>query len=144
MKQYFTYMTVTYMNMVIDSHTSDTIGSVRAEETRREEREEARRELAAMSEAMAEEQGILNHSQAGLLFGVSVKRVGELVRLCKLKRFDFLGRTYVSVREVRARYQQELQTGRPKRGMAQRAVDSVEAAPKTDAVQAKLGGYAGP
>ena len=56
--------------------------------------------------------------QAGVLLGVSVKRIGELVRLGKLRRFDFLGRTYVSVREVRERYHQELKAGRPKRGIA--------------------------
>lgn len=108
------------------------------------EREEARSELDLMSSAMVEEQGLLNHAQAGLLLGVSVKRIGELVRLGKLKQFDFLGRTYVSVREVRERYYLELKAGRPKRGIAQSAVASVKAAQKTDAAQAKLGGYAGP
>ena len=68
-----------------------------------------------MSAAMVAEHGLLNHAQAGLLLGVSKKRIGELVRLGKLKRFDFLGRTYVSVREVRERYHQELKAGRPKR-----------------------------
>jgi len=48
------------------------------------------------------------------------------------------------VREVRERYEQDLRAGRPKRGLAQRAVASVKAALKTDAVQAKLGGFAGP
>jgi hypothetical protein len=72
-----------------------------------------------------------------------VKRIGELVRLGKLRRFDFLGRTYVSVREVRGRYQQELKAGRPKRTLPQRALASVKAALKTDAAQAKLGGFAG-
>ena len=31
---------------------------------------------------------------------MSTKRITELVRLGKLKRFDFVGRTYVSMREV--------------------------------------------
>jgi predicted DNA-binding transcriptional regulator AlpA len=70
-------------------------------------REKAHVELAAMSDAMIKEHGLLNHAQGSLLLGVSVKRVGELVRLGKLTRFDFLGRTYVSVREVRERHQQE-------------------------------------
>lgn len=132
------------MNMALDSSIADFVDSAQAEEARREEREQARRELAAMSEAMVAEKGLLNHVQGGLLLGVSVKRIGELVRLGKLTRFDFLGRTYVSVREVRERYQQELKAGRPKQGLAQRAVASVKAALKTDAAQAKLGGYAGP
>jgi hypothetical protein len=113
-------------------------------ETRGRERNNARRDLDAMSAAMIEEEGLLNHAQAALLLGVSVKRVCELVRLGKLNRFDFLGRTYVSVREVRNRYKEELKAGRPKRGLAQSAVASVKAALKTDAAQAKLGGYAGP
>ena len=132
------------MNMAIDSSMPDAFASAHAEETRRTEREQARRELDAMSKAMVDEEGLLNHAQAGLLFGHSVKRVGELVRLGKLTRFDFLGRTYVSVREVRERYQQDLKAGRPKQGLAQRAVASVKAALKTDAAQAKLGGFAGP
>jgi hypothetical protein len=110
---------------------------------RREEREMALSELDQMSAAMIAEHGLLNHAQAGLLLGVSKKRIGELVRLGKLKRFDFLGRTYVSVREVRERYHQELKAGRPKRPIVERAVASVKAALKTDAAQAKLGGYAG-
>ena len=132
------------MNMALDFSFPDAVGSAEAEETRLEQREQARHELAAMSESMVREQGLLNHVQAGLLLGVSVKRIGELVRLGKLTRFDFLGRTYVSVREVRERYRQELKAGRPKRGFAQRAVASVKAALKTDAAQAKLGGFAGP
>src|SRR3954471_1687530 len=85
-----------------------------SDKARIRERILAREELATMSDAMVEEQGLLNHAQAALLLGVSVKRIGELVRLGKLVRFDFLGRTYVSVREVRARYAQELKAGRPK------------------------------
>jgi len=97
-----------------------------------------------MSKAMVEEQGLLNHVQAALLLGVSVKRIGELVRLGKLRRFDFLGRTYVSVREVRERYRQEVKAGRPKRSVVERAVASVKAALKNDSAQMDLGGYAGP
>jgi hypothetical protein len=137
-------VTVTIMNVTCDFGVPDSFGSSYVGESRIEEREQARHELAAMSEAMVKEQGLLNHVQAGLLLGVSVKRIGELVRLGKLTRFDFLGRTYVSVREVRKRYEQDLKAGRPKRGLAQRAVASVKAALKTDAAQAKLGGFAGP
>ena len=108
------------------------------------ERQAARAEVDGMSAAMVEEEGLLNHVQAALLLGVSVKRIGELVRLGKLRRFDFLGRTYVSVREVRDRYRQELKAGRPKRSVVERAVASVKAALKTDSAQMELGGYAGP
>jgi hypothetical protein len=93
---------------------------------------------------MIEEEGLLNHTQAALLLDVSVKRVGELVRLGKLTRFDYLGRTYVSVREVRVRRDKDVKAGRPKRGIIKRIAVSLKAAAKTDAIQAKLGGFAGP
>jgi hypothetical protein len=105
---------------------------------------EAYVELQRMSKTMIEEKGLLNFPQAALLLGVSTKRVSELVRVGKLTRFDFLGRTYVSVREVGNRYQQELKAGRPKQSVAKRAVASLRAAFKTDSAQAKLGGSVGP
>src|SRR5205823_14143327 len=74
-------------------------------------RAEAYAELQEMSKAMVEQKGLLNFAQAGLLLDVSTKRISELVRLRKLRRFDFLGRTYVSMREVGERYQQELKVG---------------------------------
>lgn len=107
-------------------------------------RERALRELQEMSDAMVDEKGLLNHAQAGLLLDVSTKRVGELVRLGKLKRFDFGGRTYVSMREVGARYQQELKAGRPPIKKSKQIIASVKAAFKTDKGQLKVGGYAGP
>lgn len=110
-----------------------------------DERAAARIILEKMSAAMIQEEGLLNHAQAALLLGVSVKRVGELVRLGKLTRFDFFDRTYVSVREVRQRDLEELQAGRrSKRGIVERVVDSVKAGLETDDIQMKLGGYAGP
>ena len=107
-------------------------------------RAEAYAELQEMSKAMVEQKGLLNFAQAGLLLDVSTKRISELVRLRKLRRFDFLGRTYVSMREVGEQYQQELKVGRPRRSFPKRAVASVKAAFKTDGAQAKLGGYVGP
>ncbi len=79
-------------------------------------RAEAYAELQEMSKAMVEEKGLLNYAQAALLLDVSTKRLSELVRLKKLKPFDFLGRRYVSMREVGQRYQQDLKAGRPGRG----------------------------
>jgi hypothetical protein len=107
-------------------------------------REAAYAELQLMSKAMVDEKGLLNYAQAALLLDVSTKRVSELVRLGKLKPFDFLGRRYVSMRQVGERYQQAVKAGRPKRNVAKRAVASVKAAFKTDSLQAKLGGYARP
>jgi hypothetical protein len=107
-------------------------------------REEMRRELQRMSDAMVEEKGLLNHAQAALMLDVSTKRVGELVRQGKLKRFDFLGRTYVSMREIWERNRQELRAGRPPRAIGRRIAASLKAAVQTDSLQARLGGYAGP
>ncbi len=97
-----------------------------------------------MSDAMVREKGLLNHAQAGLLLDVSIKRVGELVRLGKLTDFSFLGRKYVSMREVWDRNNQELRAGRPARPLTKRLASSLKAAAKTDSVQLRLGGYAGP
>lgn len=106
-------------------------------------REEAQRQMKKMSDAMVEEKGLLNHAQAALLLGVSTKRVGELVRLGKLTDFVFLGRKYVSMREVSERNKQELKAGRPPRPIGQRVAAQLTAAVKTDSAQASLGGYAG-
>ena len=107
-------------------------------------RAQAYGELQEMSEAMVREKGLLNYAQAALLLDVSTKRVSELVRTGKLKPLDFLGRRYVSMREVGERYQQDLKAGRPRRSVGRQAAAAVKAAFKTDRVQAKLGGYAGP
>jgi len=97
-----------------------------------------------MSEAMVREKGLLNYAQAALLLDVSTKRVSELVRTGKLKRFDFLGRNYVSVRDVGQRFQQDLKAGRPPLSEGRKAVVGLKAALQADRVQAKLGGFAGP
>lgn len=100
-----------------------------------------RKEVEAMSDAMVEEQGLLNHSQAAILLDVSARRVSELVELGKLTRFDFLGRTYVSMREIRARREADVKAGRPRRNLLQCAVASVSAALKADAGQWEHGGF---
>src|SRR3954470_5854698 len=89
------------------------------------ERAEMRKELQRMSDAMVAEKGLLNHAQAALMLDVSTKRVGELVRLGKLTRFDFLGRTYVSMREIWERNQQELRAGRPPRPLRRKIAASL-------------------
>ena len=105
-------------------------------------REQARREMERMSKAMVEEKGLLNHAQAARLLGVSTKRVSELVWLGKLTRFDFAGRTYVSMQEIRDRNKQALKAGRPPRAAEDRIAARLEVAVKTDTVQARLGGDA--
>jgi hypothetical protein len=97
-------------------------------------REDARRQMKKMSDAMVEEKGLLNHAQAALLLDVSTQRVGKLVRL---------GRKYVSMREIWERNERELKAGRPPLSTGKDGAASLEAAVKTDSGQASLGGYAG-
>ena len=120
---------------------SSTLALQAAPANRAAAREDARRQMKKMSDAMVEEKGLLNHAQAALLLDVSTKRVGELVRLGKLTDFTFLGRKYVSMREIWERNKQELKAGRPPRSTGERVAAS-KAAVKTDSGQASLGGYA--
>ena len=136
----FIEVTVTEMSAI----ASSTLALQARPAHRAAARAQAYAELQEMSKAMVEEKGLLNYAQAALLLDVSTKRISELVRLRKLKPFDFLGRRYVSMREVGQRYQQDLKAGRPGRRVGNRAVASIRAAFKTDSAQAKLGGYAGP
>jgi hypothetical protein len=123
---------------------SSTLSSSASAEERASSKAEMRRELQRMSDAMVEEKGLLNHAQAALMLDVSTKRVSELVKQGKLTRFDFLGRTYVSMREIWERNRLELRAGRPSRPLRRRITASLKAAVQTDSLQARLGGYAGP
>ena len=124
--------------------SSSTLALQAARADRAVARAQAYAELQEMSKAMVQEKGLLNYAQAALLLDVSTKRVSELVRTGKLKSFDFLGRRYVSMREVGQRYQQDLKAGRPPVSTGRKALVGLKAALKTDRVQAKLGGFAGP
>jgi len=95
----------------------------------------ALRQLKEMSEATMREEGLLNYAQAGLVLDVSTKRVSELVRLRKLTRFEFLGRTYVSLREVGDRLAQQIKAGRPKRSFGQRFSIAAKAVAQSDVAQ---------
>src|SRR5438128_1942172 len=123
---------------------SSTLALQAAPVDRATARDEARRQMKKMSEAMIEEKGLLNHAQAALLLDVSTKRVGELVRLGKLTDFAFLGRKYVSMREVWERNKQELKAGRPPMARGKRIAVGVKAAFKHDRLQVQQGGFAGP
>ncbi|MGI8603422.1 MAG: hypothetical protein ACR2OZ_10535 [Verrucomicrobiales bacterium] len=132
------------MNFSLGIDESVLSGAGDAAERRRAAREAARADLEAMSAAMIREQGLLNHAQAGLILDVSTKRISELVRLGKLTRLDFMGRTYVSMKEVRERRDADLSAGRPKRNFVERLVTVVKMSAQTDPPQALLGGYDGP
>ena len=75
-------------------------------------------ELRQMTRASIEHEGLLNHAQAALVLDVSPRRIGELVELGKLTRLDFLGRTYVSVKEIVQRRKADVKAGRPPRSVA--------------------------
>jgi hypothetical protein len=136
------------MHVTVTSMTDTLVSSTHMLQSSAADRARARAESAEeferMSHAMVEEKGLLNHAQAALLLDVSTKRVGELVRLGKLTDFEFLGRKYVSMREVWDRNKQDLKAGRPARPLAKRVKASLKAFGKTDFNQARLGGYAGP
>src|ERR1700739_645616 len=105
---------------------------------------DAHKQLQEMSDVMVKEKGLLNYAQAGLLLDVSVKRISELVRLGKLKRWQFLGRNYVSMTGVRKRYQQGLRDGRSPLSKRKQIVASVRAALKHDRLQMRQGAFQGP
>lgn len=116
----------------------------RSAKDRTKRKGEMDRQLDEMSAVMVQEEGLLNHSQAALLLDITPARLTELVRLGKLHRYDFLGRTYVSVKQVKARREQDLKAGRPARNLVEKVAVGIKAAMKTDAIQVKQGGYAGP
>jgi hypothetical protein len=105
---------------------------------------DAHKQLQEMSRVTVKEKGLLNYAQAGLLLDVSVKRISELVRLRKLTRWQFLGRNYVSMTDVRNRYQQELKDGRSPLSKRKQIVASVKAALRHDRLQIRQGGFQGP
>lgn len=86
---------------------------MREAETTERKRKGLLKELKEMSRTMIEEQGLINHAQAALILEISTRRVGELVETGKLRPFEFLGRKYVSVREVHARWGEDIKAGRP-------------------------------
>jgi hypothetical protein len=140
--KYTTSLTITSIPGIgMSTIVSSTFALRAAPENRAAARKEAWQQVEKMSETMIEEKGLLNYAQAALLLDVSTKRVRELVRLGKLTDFTFLGRKYVSMREVCDRNKQDRKAGRPARPMEQRLPGRSKEAAKTDA-QASLGEYA--
>jgi len=99
------------------SSTYDNSRSIEENESRATE---LLTELRQMSRVSMREEGLLNHAQAAAVLDVSPRRIAELVELGKLCRFDFLGRTYVSVREVLERRSAEVKAGRPRGSVGDR------------------------
>jgi hypothetical protein len=107
-------------------------------------RDERIAETNAMRKAMEAEEGLLNIPQTALILEVSRARVGELMKLGILKRFEFFGQVYLSFREIAERRTQEIKAGRPARGFWGALKTGVRAAAHTDRHQLKQGGFAGP
>lgn len=95
-------------------------------------------ELRQMSRVSTREEGLLNHVQAGAVLEVSARRVAELVELGKLTRHNFLGRTYVSVREVLERRDADVKAGRPPRSIGQRIRAAARVIRNYDTVNAAI------
>jgi hypothetical protein len=95
---------------------SSATALARSPEKRKRSQTDLLRELRQMRKEMSEQEGLLNHSQAALFLDVTPARVTELVNLGTLRRFDFLGRTYVSVKQVMERRKRDVGTGRPRGG----------------------------
>jgi predicted XRE-type DNA-binding protein len=119
----------------VNTFASSTFALQSAPRKRAAARLEALMELQEMSKEMVKEEGFLNYAQAGLILDVSTKRVSELVRLRKLKRFEFLGRTYVSLREVAERLAEQVKAGRPRRSFGQRLATTLKIIARADAIQ---------
>jgi hypothetical protein len=95
-------------------------------------------ELRQMSRVSKQEEGLLNHAQAAVILDVSTRRIGELVELGKLTRLNFLGRTYVSVKEIMQRREGGLKAGRPRGSIRQRLRKTAKIMSHYDAVHATL------
>ena len=100
--------------------TSSVIESGRSAAAKESSIKKRLAELRQMSRVSKQEEGLLNHAQAAAVLEVSTRRIGELVELGKLTRHNFLGRTYVSVREVLERREADVKAGRPSRSIGQR------------------------
>ncbi len=107
-------------------------------------REDRIAETEAMRKAMEDEAGLLNIPQTALVLEVSRARVGELMKLGILKRFEFFGQVYLSFREVSDRRKQDIKAGRPARGVWGVVKTALQTAAQTDRHQLKQGGFAGP
>jgi hypothetical protein len=106
--------------------------------------QEQAEQLQRMHKTTEREEGLLNIPQAAILLDVSRERVRELTQLGTLSRFEFLGHVYLSFREIKARREQDIKAGRPKRNILQKIATGLRATAHTDKLQAKQGGYAGP
>jgi hypothetical protein len=78
-----------------------------------EQPESIQAELARFSAASAEEHGLVNLTQGGVILSRSKQLVQRLVAQRRLTPFEFFGRTYLSVRELKEFEKVERLPGRP-------------------------------
>ena len=112
--------------------------AVRGQSTRARRSPGLLAELRQMSRVSVQESGLLNQAQAAAVLEVSPRRVAELVELGRLTRHDFLGRTYVSVREVLERREADVKAGRPARSIPQRIRAAARVVGNYDPVNAAI------
>jgi hypothetical protein len=79
----------------------------------REKTEPMESQLERFSKASAEEQGLVNLTQGGVILERSKQLVQRLVTQGRLTPFEFFGRTYLSVRELKEFQRVERLPGRP-------------------------------
>ena len=92
-------------------------------------------ELSRMREAMASENGLFNAAQAALFLDVSRERIYELMELGMLKKYEFLGRIYLSCKELDGRRDADIKAGRPLRSTAQKVKVAMKTVMATDLAQ---------
>ena len=78
-----------------------------------DEPESMQSQLERFSKASAEEHGLVNLTQGGVILARSKQLVQRLVTQRRLTPFEFFGRTYLSVRELKEFQRIERLPGRP-------------------------------
>jgi hypothetical protein len=83
-----------------------------------------------------EEDGLFLPAQAAIALDVHPSRVLQLMDVGIFRTWHFFGKRYLSCREVGARRQADVKTGRPRKSVAQRVKGTVKMLAMTDAHQA--------
>ena len=96
-------------------------------------------EVLLMGETMVKEGGLLNAAQTAIVLEISRERVYELLELEILRKFEFLGRIYLSLNQVKERREADLKAGRPKRGFMKKLGLAIKATANMDLGQVRQG-----
>jgi hypothetical protein len=79
-----------------------------------------------------EEGGFLTTVQAAIILDVTRQRVVQLIEAGQLKTWEFLGKRYVSAREVAARRAADVKSGRPARSTAEKVKTAANIVARND------------